>query len=70
VAAVFPESALDDRLEAAVSREAGADVGEPLYTDSLGAEGTPAATYVGSMRENARRLALGMSDGTVRCFGG
>lgn len=27
---------------------------EPLYSDSLGPTGTPAATYVGALRENAR----------------
>jgi ABC-type Zn uptake system ZnuABC Zn-binding protein ZnuA len=68
VEAIFPESSLSDKLERAVSREAGAQVGEPLFTDSLGPEGTPASTYIGSMRENARRLALGMSGGTLRCF--
>ena len=67
VEAIFPESSLSDKLERAVSREAGAQVGEPLFTDSLGPEGTPASTYIGSMRENARRLALGMSGGTLRC---
>jgi zinc/manganese transport system substrate-binding protein len=69
VEAVFPESALDDKLERAVSRQAGAEVGEPLFTDSLGPEGTRADTYLGMMRENARRLALGMSGGTVECLG-
>lgn len=68
VEAIFPESALTDELERAVSREAGADVGEPLFTDSLSPEGTPASSYIGSMRENARRLALGMSGGTLKCF--
>jgi ABC-type Zn uptake system ZnuABC Zn-binding protein ZnuA len=68
VEAVFPESALDDKLERAVSREAGAEVGEPLFTDSLGPEGTPAGGYLGMMRENARRLALGMSGGALKCF--
>ena len=68
VEAIFPESALTDELEHAVSREAGADVGEPLFTDSLSPEGTPASSYIGSMRENARRLALGMSGGTLKCF--
>lgn len=67
VEAIFPESSLSDKLERAVSREADAQVGEPLFTDSLGPEGTPASTYIGSMRENARRLALGMSGGTLRC---
>jgi zinc/manganese transport system substrate-binding protein len=67
VEAIFPESSLSDKLERAVSREAGAQVGEPLFTDSLGPEGTPASTYIGSLQENARRLALGMSGGTLRC---
>ena len=69
VEAVFPESALDDKLERAVSREAGAQVGDSLFTDSLGSEGTRSGTYLGMMRENARRLAVGMSGGTVECFG-
>ena len=69
VEAIFPESTLDGELERALSGEAGVEVGEPLFTDSLGPEGTPADTYLGSMRENARRLALGMSGGALRCFG-
>lgn len=67
VEAVFPESALDEQLERAVASEAGARVGEPLFADSLGPENGPASTYVGMMLENARRLALGMSGGSVRC---
>jgi ABC-type Zn uptake system ZnuABC Zn-binding protein ZnuA len=68
VEAIFPEAALGDELERAVSREASAEVGAPLFTDSLSPEGTPASTYLGMMRENTRRLALGMSGGTLDCF--
>jgi ABC-type Zn uptake system ZnuABC Zn-binding protein ZnuA len=67
VGAVFPESALDDKLERAVSRDAGVQVGEPLFTDSLGPESGPASTYLEMMRENVRRLTSGMSAGTLRC---
>ncbi|HEV2999160.1 MAG TPA: metal ABC transporter substrate-binding protein [Solirubrobacteraceae bacterium] len=58
VAAVFPESALDQRLERAVAREAGVEVGEPLYADTLGPEGT----YVAALRHDA--------DAMARAFGG
>jgi ABC-type Zn uptake system ZnuABC Zn-binding protein ZnuA len=67
VQAVFPESALSKDLERALSREAGVELGEPLFTDSLGPEGGPASSYLGMMRENTRRLAAGMSGGAVDC---
>lgn len=68
VRAVFGEQSVNQRLERAVSREAGAVVGRPLFTDSLGAEGSPGDTYIESIRENADRLAEGMSGGAVSCF--
>lgn len=67
VQAVFPESALSKDLERALSREAGVELGEPLFADSLGPEGDPASSYLGMMRENTRRLATGMSGGAVDC---
>ena len=67
VRAIFPESALSGDLERALSREAGVELGEPLFTDSLGPEGGAASSYLGMMRENARRLAAGMSGGAVDC---
>ena len=70
IEAIFPEAALSDKLERAVARDAGTTIGAPLFTDSLGAAGTPAATYLGSLRENARRIALGLSGGKLRCFEG
>ncbi len=67
VNAVFPEAALPRKLEEAISREAGAEVGGELWADTLGPAGSSGATYVDSIRANARTLAAGMSGGRVTC---
>ena len=67
VEAVFPEAAVPQRLEEAISREAGVTVGAPLHVDALGPEGSASATYTGAMRENARALVEGMSGGSLSC---
>jgi ABC-type Zn uptake system ZnuABC Zn-binding protein ZnuA len=67
VEAIFPEAAVSQKLEQAISREAGAEVGGELYADTLGPEGSDGATYIGAMRANARALAEGMSGGAVTC---
>jgi ABC-type Zn uptake system ZnuABC Zn-binding protein ZnuA len=67
VEAIFPEAAVSQKLEQAISREAGAEVGEELYADTLGTPGSSGATYVGAMRANAQALAQGMSGGAVSC---
>jgi zinc/manganese transport system substrate-binding protein len=67
VEAIFPETALNERLETAVAREAGAEVGGQLWADALGPEGSGAETYLDAMRVNADTLARGMSGGAVSC---
>jgi zinc/manganese transport system substrate-binding protein len=67
VEAIFPEVAIAQRLERAISRESGAEVGRELWTDSLGPEGSGGETYLAAMRANADALADGMSGGQVRC---
>jgi zinc/manganese transport system substrate-binding protein len=67
VEAIFPETALNERLESAVSREAGAEVGGHLWADALGPEGSGAETYLDAMRRNADTMAEGMSGGAVTC---
>jgi zinc/manganese transport system substrate-binding protein len=67
VEAIFPETALNKRLESAVSREAGAKVGGQLWADALGPEGSGAETYLAAMRKNTNTMAEGMSGGTVSC---
>jgi zinc/manganese transport system substrate-binding protein len=67
VEAIFPETALNERLETAVSREAGAEVGGQLWADALGPEGSGAETYLDAMRGNADTMARGMSRDAVSC---
>jgi zinc/manganese transport system substrate-binding protein len=67
VEAIFPEAAVSQKLEQAISREAGAEVGGELYADTLGPQDSDGATYLGAMRANARALAEGMSGGAVTC---
>jgi ABC-type Zn uptake system ZnuABC Zn-binding protein ZnuA len=67
VEAIFPEAAVSQKLERAISRAAGADVGDELWTDTLGPDGSGAETYLEAMRLNAAALADGMSGGRVSC---
>jgi ABC-type Zn uptake system ZnuABC Zn-binding protein ZnuA len=59
VTTIFPESALSQRLEQAVARDAGVRVGPPLHADALGEPGTPGGTYLGALREDAAAIARG-----------
>ena len=67
VEAVFPESSVNPDIEKAIAREAGARIGDPLYADSLGPEGSPGATYAGALAHDADALVRGMSGGRVDC---
>ena len=67
VKAIFAESSVNPKVEAAIAREAGARVGKPLWADSLGPSGSDGATYIGSIESNARALADGFSGGAVEC---
>lgn len=55
ITTIFPESALDQRLEKAVARDAGVEVGEPLYADSLGPGKN--GTYLDALRHDASLIA-------------
>ena len=67
VTTVFPEAGVSPDLEAAIADGAGARIGGELWADTLGPEGSSGATYVDSIRSNARTLAEGMSAGRVTC---
>jgi ABC-type Zn uptake system ZnuABC Zn-binding protein ZnuA len=67
VEAIFPETALDPRLEGAVARETGAEVAEELWADTLGPEGSGAQTYIDAMALNTQRIVDGVSGGEVAC---
>ena len=55
VTTIFPESALNQRLERAVARDAGVEVGEPLYADTLGPDDD--GTYLDALRHDAALIA-------------
>jgi ABC-type Zn uptake system ZnuABC Zn-binding protein ZnuA len=67
VSTIFPESSVNAKLTRAIARDAGARVGPALYADSLGASGSPGATYLGSLRANTQALAAGFSAKRPRC---
>jgi zinc/manganese transport system substrate-binding protein len=60
VRAVFAESSVNPKVERAIAREAGADVGRPLWADALGPAGSGGATYLGSIRANTLAIADGL----------
>jgi ABC-type Zn uptake system ZnuABC Zn-binding protein ZnuA len=61
VTAVFTESAVNPQLARAVAEEAGVRlVDEPIYTDSLGPDGSGAETLDGMLLHNARVIHDGL----------
>jgi ABC-type Zn uptake system ZnuABC Zn-binding protein ZnuA len=67
VAAIFPESSLNPKLEQAIARDAGAKVGGALWADSLGPKGSTGATYAGSLAANTRAIVSALTRGKVNC---
>jgi ABC-type Zn uptake system ZnuABC Zn-binding protein ZnuA len=67
VRAIFSESSLNPKLERAVARETGAEVGDALWADTLGPSGSSGATYVDSIRANTDAIVSGLTGGQERC---
>jgi ABC-type Zn uptake system ZnuABC Zn-binding protein ZnuA len=67
VAAVFPESSLNPKLEEAIAREAHARVAGALWADALGPKGSSGATYIGALASNTRTIVSALSRGRVSC---
>jgi ABC-type Zn uptake system ZnuABC Zn-binding protein ZnuA len=65
VEAVFAESSVSSKVEAAIAREAGARVGDELWADSLGPPGSSGDTYLRSVAANTRAIVDGL--GGRRC---
>ena len=65
--AIFPESSLNPKLERAVARETGAEVGEALWADTLGSRESSGATYVDSIRANTDAIVRGLTGGEEGC---
>jgi ABC-type Zn uptake system ZnuABC Zn-binding protein ZnuA len=67
VKTIFAESSVDPKVEAAIARESGAHVGEELWADTLGPQGSSGATYLESIAANTRALVDGFTDGEQSC---
>jgi zinc/manganese transport system substrate-binding protein len=67
VSAVFAESSVNPKVEAAIAKEAGAHVGQALWADTLGPRGSSGATYLQSIAANTRALVDGFTDGRRTC---
>jgi len=61
VRTIFTERSVNPRVEAAIAREAGAEVGRPLWVDALGPEGSDGATYIDSIESNTQAMVEGLS---------
>lgn len=67
IPAIFVESSVSDRSiralqEAVASRGFSVDIGGTLYSDALGASGTPQATYTGMFKHNIRTITQALTD--------
>ncbi len=67
VKAVFPESSVSPKLAEAVARDTGASTDYTLYGDTLGPEGSDAATWTGMEKANADNLVRGMTGARKGC---
>lgn len=63
---VFADNTLSPRVPERIAREAGLPPPVTLAVDSLGAPGSPSATYAGMMRDNARLIAEALAPAAGR----
>lgn len=67
VKAIFPEASVSPKLERAISSEAGATLGQPLWADALGPSGSSGATYIDSLISNTAAFVSGFTGGRISC---
>jgi ABC-type Zn uptake system ZnuABC Zn-binding protein ZnuA len=67
VRVVFAESSVNSKVEQAIADAAGATVGEELWADTLGPEGSEGDTYLRSIASNTRAMVDGVTGGAVSC---
>jgi ABC-type Zn uptake system ZnuABC Zn-binding protein ZnuA/ABC-type Mn2+/Zn2+ transport system permease subunit len=67
VRAIFLESSINSKLAKAVAAQTGAIGSLTLYGDTLGAKGSPGATYLGMEAANADAMMRGFTGGKRGC---
>jgi zinc/manganese transport system substrate-binding protein len=60
VSAIFVESTTNPKIPTLLAKEAGVSVISELYTDSLGASGSPGATFLGMARANMETITAAL----------
>ncbi len=60
VKAIFPENIENSAVAEQIASETGVIIGGALYTDALGASGTPGATYLTMMRHNTDTIVAAL----------
>ncbi|WP_112664597.1 metal ABC transporter substrate-binding protein [Microvirga flavescens] len=61
IAAIFVENISDPRLMDRISKETGAKIGEPVFSDALSDASGPAGTYIDMMRHNIKAFSTALS---------
>jgi ABC-type Zn uptake system ZnuABC Zn-binding protein ZnuA len=61
VPAIFTENVSNQAVMEQIAENAGVALAPPLYTDALGEEGSPGATYLGMMRSNTETIVGALS---------
>lgn len=69
VTTIFPEAGVSRDLEETIAAQAGASVGDELWADALGPEGSDGATYLEAMAANTTKLVEGFTAGAQTCRG-
>jgi len=64
VRAIFAESSVNAKVEQAIASETGAKVGDALWADTLGPEGSGGETYLASIAANTRAIVAGLAGET------
>lgn len=65
VPTIFVETTVNPAIIEGVARDAGVQVGDPLYGDSVGPEDSGADNYMDMMRANARAIVSGLGGETL-----
>ena len=56
VKSIFVETSINPELLDGIARDTGISIGGELYSDAMGAAGTPGETYLGMMQENVKTI--------------
>lgn len=64
--AIFVESSVPRAAIERVAEDAGVQIGGELFSDAMGADGTPEGTYIGMARHNMRTIVEALSRETER----